>query len=108
MKFILASNPTFKQAVTVLPSAGEQGVIEFEFKYIKPKDLTVWLDGTEGRRMVDVLAEIIISWSNVYNEAGEAIPYSREALEMLLGELYIADIIFNGFVSGLRGARAKN
>lgn len=108
MKFIIASKPTFKQSVTIVPEAGEQGAIDFEFKYIKPKDLADFMAACEGKKMVDILADVIVGWSGVQNEAGDDVPYSRESLELLLGELYVTDKIFSGFLTGLRGAREKN
>lgn len=108
VKFKTTAKPSFRKLVEFEPAAGEKGGINFEFKYIKPKDLPEFLASGKGKIMADMLAEIILGWDGVQDENNNPVPYSTDSLRDLLDEFYIADIIFNGFLVGLRGAREKN
>lgn len=109
MKFRIGANPTFKHDITLRDAGGKEVTVPFTFKYIRPEELQTFLDGTKGKKQVEVLAEITLDWGSAFEDAdGNPIPYSPEALTMLLNEHYFGWDIWNGFIAGLSGAREKN
>lgn len=83
------------------------GDASFTFKYVSPEDLKAMTEDMEGKPMADLLDGAIADW-DVKNDMGQQLPYSREALDALLGSLYCGNRIYGAWLEGLAGGREKN
>lgn len=108
MKFKIAAKPTFTHAVAITTADGQKGEIAFTFRYIKPADYPAFVELIQGKTTRDILAGVIQGWDGVTDADGNDLAYSEAQLDALLGEFYVADTIFKGFLAGLRGAGEKN
>lgn len=61
--FSIKPAPTFKAPVNIhVPGAAEPGVINLEFKHIKPKDLEARMESLQGKTDVEVIQELAVGW----------------------------------------------
>ncbi len=80
----LIPNPTFKARVKFTQPGAEDALVEFEFRHKTPAGFQAWWAAAAEKPVSDALAEIIIGWSGVIDEAGNDMPFTADALAMFL------------------------
>ena len=106
----LVPNPKFTCRVD-LSTPGEETTREIGITFRhKTKDAVQnWIDSAVNKSDVDVLAEVIDSWSDVVSESGESISYSPQALADLLQNYPAAhQEIFKKYLRELTESKRKN
>lgn len=76
----LIPNPTFKARVRFTQPGAEDALVEIEFRHKAPAALTAWWQAAKEQPVAVALAEVIVGWSGVIDDAGAEVPYSTDAL----------------------------
>lgn len=110
MAFKLTPNPTFKVKVNLtVPGQEALGQIEVEFRHKRPEEFASWLDSTKGKRLKEVLSEVVVGWNGVTGDDGNLVEFTQERLIELLGNYQTAaSEIFDAYVAQLVESRVKN
>lgn len=108
--FKLTPDPTFAAAVPItvpgMPAPLELPVV---FRHKNRTAYNAWVDGFKDKADAAILHEVIVSWSNVQDEAGQEVPYSLSALTNLLGNYAQATAeLYSAYKRELTESRAKN
>ncbi len=106
----ITPNPTFVADAEIhVPGADVPGSIKVTFKYLDAEQIRSW-QGKHGKNSAyEALHEIIVTWSGVEDEAGNAIEFSAEHLKQLLAAYQTAgEDLIKAFFKELFGARRKN
>ena len=81
----LKPDPEFDVLAKIsVPGVPDPVEIPMRFRYMNPADVLTWFKKNETVNSGDALSEIIVSWTGVMGEDGQAVPYSKEALTTLL------------------------
>ncbi len=111
--FKLVPQPTFRAKVLVhVPGHGRKDPFQVEFRHMTQRRLQTFLDEVRKKKdaeAIDALAEIIVSWEGVCDHAGDAIPFSRDALGLMI-DIFpsTAEALFKAYAEELSGARLGN
>lgn len=109
--FRIVAAPTFTFTVNLSRPDSDQPVpLEVTWRHKNTRQLAAWrANAAPGADDAEVLAEVIEGWANVLDENDQPVPYSREALAVLLSNFPAAAVeLFDAYVRRLAEARAKN
>jgi len=107
--FKINPNPTFPATVKITVPGGQPTPIEFVFKHKTRAGLAEWMQHMEGKADADLVGEYIAGWSGVFDDAGEPVPFSVDAvLKVCNGFPAAALEIYAGYIKALTESRAKN
>ena len=108
--FKITPDPTFHAAVQItVPGLPEPLELAVVFKHKNRVAYNAWVDGFAGKADASILHEIIVSWSNVQDEAGQEVPYSLTALTNLLHNYAPATAeLYAAYKRELTESRVKN
>lgn len=107
--FIIQPNPEFEFDVQLRQPGGEHKALRLRARWMPQSATARWLENAGGRDDADILAEVIVGWAGVAERDGAAMPFSRDALAVLLDNYHgAAREIFSAYLSELRGAKEKN
>jgi hypothetical protein len=110
MSFRLNPKPTFTVPVPISVPGMEQPLsVVMTFRHKTQEQITDWMARAPGRSDPDVLAEVLVGWEGVTDEADAVVPFSYAALTEFLGN-YPASKgeIFSTYLSELTKAKRKN
>lgn len=102
--------PTFRAKVPLtVPGEDKRGLVEFVFRHKTRQQFAAWWEAIEGRKDADILADVVAGWEDVIDEQGEPVPYSPEALALLIDRFpaSAAEILL-AYRRGLWESREKN
>lgn len=108
MSFKLTPSPTFKFAVQIREPGGDTfRTLPLVGKHKSRKDLKAWIESAPGRADDEFLADALVGWE-VVDDAGQPVPFSREALATLIDTWPTAgDDIYQAYLRELTEARKK-
>lgn len=79
------------------------------FRYKNKSALAAWLQGASGVQNAVFLDQVISSWSGLFDDAGQAVPYSLTALTALLENYQSAfGELFDTYLKELTESKRKN
>lgn len=106
--FKLQPNPTFSAEVKI---STPQGVVplKLEFKHLSKKALGEWGNSLDAKSQIEMLTDVVVGWSDVFDCNGEPVPFSAEALACLI-DMYTpaGDEIGIAYVKALTESKSKN
>jgi hypothetical protein len=110
MALRIVPNPSFRAKVSLsVPGADAPAVIEVEFRHKGRTEFAAWWESSGGRRDEEILGDVIAGWSDVVDEHGNAVAYTREALALLLDRFPASAIeLRDAYARELFEAREKN
>lgn len=103
--------PTFTCPVRLsVPGSDAAVPVTLTFKHKRARELDAWLKASRDRENdAEFLAEVIAGWAGIGDSEGKPVPYSREALELLLDAYPSAGLeLLLAYRRQLADARAKN
>lgn len=106
----LNPDPTF-EAMVRLSVAGhpETMDIPMTFRHKTVTGMSEWFTKNEHRSVADALDELIVEWSGVMDDAGQFVPYTKAALEILLKNYQPAtNEIILAYMGELTASKIKN
>lgn len=108
--FQLDPSPTFDVQVPIsVPGKAQPLDLSVSFRHKRKTAIAAWINTARGRTDVEILGEVIESWSGVHNAKGEDVPYSVAALTTLLENYPAAkDDLFQVYLRELTEAKRKN
>lgn len=107
--FRITPNPTFTFEVLLSrPDSDKPVPIDITCRHKTTAELADWLNKT-AESDLDMLAEVIVGWGRVLNTDDQPLPFSREALALLLSTFPSASVeLYQAYRKRLADARAKN
>jgi hypothetical protein len=109
--FKLIASPTFSCPVRIsVPGSDTPATLQVTYRHKTARQLTAWLMSSVDRTDdVSYLEEVIASISPLADADGKPVPYSREALELLLDQFPASGPeLVQAYRKQLADARAKN
>lgn len=108
--FKLVPEPTFTAAVALsVPGQAERLEVKFTFKHKNRTALQVWINSASSKKDYELLGEVMVSWSGLYDAAGEPVPYSLTALTDLIENYGTAHVeIYKTYFDELTKSKEKN
>lgn len=83
--FKINPSPTFRARVPLtIPGEETRAVVDFTFRHKGRVAFAAWWESIDGRKDVEILADIIVGWSGVLDDKGDEIAFSSEALTQVL------------------------
>lgn len=108
--FKITPDPTFSAAVPItVPGMPEPLELAVVFRHKNRLAFNAWVDSFAGKADASILHDVIVSWSNVQDEAGQEVPYSLTALTNLLNNYAQATAeLYTAYKRELTESRVKN
>lgn len=106
----LNPHPTFVATVPLtVPGSAEPVSIEITFRHKTRKQFAAWWETVSDKTDVDNLTHLIDSWNGPADDAGEPVPFSRDALEKLADAYPVSALeILRAYQRELFESRIKN
>lgn len=106
----LAKRLEFTTTVDIhLPGEAVPETIGVTYRYLTRTEAADFNRDHEADKVEDFLHELMLGWSDVYNEDGSPVEYSHENLRRLLDVVPGAALdLYRGFNNELFGIRVKN
>jgi hypothetical protein len=118
MAFVLAKETSYSRPVPFdVPVDGDEETgfekqeITIRFRDTRTSEALAILDKVNAEEITDaeICREVIVGWGDdVVDEKGKAVPFSPEALELLLERRFFASAALAVFFDSLRGRKVKN
>jgi hypothetical protein len=108
--FIIDSSPEFTADVPLSrPGLSEPVAIKVTFRHKNRDALKTWIASAPGTDDVQLLNEVIVSWSGMQDAEGKTVAYDVTALSRLLNNYPPArGELFRVYLSELTDAKRKN
>lgn len=107
--FQLEPNPTFTAPVVIPLPGGETATIDFTFAHMGRDALQRFLVRVKDLPDAEAVGDIVDGWAGVSGGDGEPLPYTEEALAVLLDGYHGAALaILQTYIRELTGQRVKN
>ncbi len=110
MEFLLKKKKSFTWPIKFkTPSNGsyDEIQIKIEFKSIRESEMKkIFTDSNENWK--EICSKIVVGWTDVLDESGEAIPFNKENFDELLENFGFAAQICTQYMEAYAGAIAKN
>lgn len=108
--FSLDSSPEFTADVPLSrPGISEPIAIKVTFRHKTRDALQTWIAGAPTSEDVDLLNQVIVGWTGVFDKDGAPVPYSVTVLSDLLNTFPPSrGEIFRAYLSELTDAKRKN
>lgn len=106
----LNPDPTFDALVKLtVPGQPEPVEVAMVFRHMASDKLPQWFESNRDKKTADALDEIVVGWSGVMGDDGKLVPYSKDALVLLLNNYQPATLeILRAWQLGLSESRVKN
>jgi hypothetical protein len=105
----LIPHPTFKARVKFTQPGAEDALVEFEFRHKPPAALAAWWQAAQDKPMAAALAEVIVGWTGVIDEAGAEVPFAVDPLAAFIaGHAPRASELLGAYLRELTESRQKN
>ncbi|MFA6203787.1 MAG: phage tail assembly chaperone [Gallionella sp.] len=106
----LNPNPTFSATVQIsVPGSEKTIAVKMVFRHRTMKQITAWFKLQEKRESSEALAELIESWSGIFDDKSNEIEFSRESLTTLLENYQPAtNEIIRAYMQELAQSKVKN
>lgn len=107
--FKLNPNPTFHTETRITVPGRDAAVLKVEWRHQGRKALGAWIESAPGTGDSEALEKVIVSWSDVIDEHGLQVSYSRSTLSDLL-DAYPAATgeLLSAYVNALTESRLGN
>lgn len=106
--FKLQPNPTFTANVDI-STPTSTAPLKLEFKHLGKEGLKKLNESATTRPDIETLSEIIVSWFDVFDNEGNQIAYSADALAQLIDAYPAAPFeIYRAYINAAAGSRVKN
>lgn len=108
--FVIDPSPEFDAEVHLTePGTGARKTLHLRFRHKGRRELAAWRQQSDGRDAAEVLAEVIVGWSNVRDTDGNEVPFSSDKLQRLLDAyLRAPQEIYEGYLDALLRAQQGN
>jgi|GEM_PF-948129 hypothetical protein len=92
-----------------VPGQAEPALIKVEWRYKSKDDLQAWIRTRDGVDHLESLAEVIAGWSEICDADDQPLPFSRQALAVLLNSYPAAgrDLV-GAYIGALFDSRLGN
>jgi hypothetical protein len=105
----LIPNPTFKARVRFTQPGCDDAFVDFEFRHKAPAALTAWWEAARERPLAAALADVIVGWAGVIDEAGADVPFTADALAAFIaGHLPRGGELLAAYLREMMESRQKN
>lgn len=103
-------SPTFTIPVEItVPGQETTEIIRVTWRHKTSEQLAAWLSAKADKPVRDALDEVVDAWDGPADDAGNKLPYSREALGNLVsGYPASGGELVRAYIKGLTESRAKN
>lgn len=112
--FVLSQSESYSWPVTLeLPTDGgryDRQTFDGEFKRLSQTRIREIGKQIEDGDVTDaeIAAEVLVGWSGITDDKGEAIPFSAKALQQLLDVPMLASAVVLAYFASLQGGKRKN
>lgn len=106
LMFRITPNPTFSSPVSLsLPGSDVGQVLQVTWRHKRKREIGAALEGN----VTEFLRSVIESWSGIVDEHDKPVPYSVEALDILLDAYPSSGAeLIQAYMRQIADARAKN